>query len=83
MLLALALSLASIVMMTVFLLRTNKKLRKFVESFKLFCISSWVDKRMKPDNEYENFKEYEKNDEAKVPGTFAVHRTRIHRTHIK
>jgi hypothetical protein len=74
MLLALVLSLASVMMMVVFLLRTNKKLKKFVESFKLFCLSSWVDKRMKPDNEYENFEiffdKYVKKEKKKTVRAF-------------
>ena len=69
MLIAVILSLISISIVVVFLLRTNNKLKKFVESFKLFCVSSWVDKRMKPDNEYENFeaffKKYEKKEKKK------------------
>lgn len=81
MLIAVVLSMVSIIMVIVFLLRTNKKLKKFIESFKLFCISSWVDKRMKPDNEYENFeiffKKYENNDETKSLKTYAPHQSRI------
>lgn len=69
MMLALILSFASLVIVVVFLLRTNNKLKNFAQSFKLFCISSWVDKRMKPDNQYENFEEFfnkiEKNDVKK------------------
>jgi hypothetical protein len=74
MILAVILSLISIIMMVVFLLRANKKLKKFVQSFKLFCLSSWVDKRMKPDNEYENFEtffqKYEEKDKKKSLKTY-------------
>ena len=67
--LAVVLSFTSLIIVVVFLLKTNNKLKNFVRSFKLFCMSSWVDKRMKPDNEYENFeiffKEYDKNDSEK------------------
>jgi hypothetical protein len=81
MLLAVTLSLVSVIMMVVFLLRTNKKLKKFVESFKLFCLSSWVDKRMKPDNEYENFEKffqkYEKKDKKKPLSVYESYPSRI------
>jgi hypothetical protein len=81
MLLAVTLSLVSVIMMVVFLLRTNKKLKKFVESFKLFCLSSWVDKRMKPDNEYENFEKffqkYEKKDKKKPLSVYGSYPSRI------
>jgi hypothetical protein len=81
MLVAVALSLISVTMMVVFLLRTNKKLKKFVESFKLFCLSSWVDKRMKPDNEYENFEiffqKFEKKDKKKSLRTYESYPSRL------
>lgn len=77
---AVIMSFISIVMVVVILIKTNKKIKKFGETFKLFCISSWVDKRMKPDNEYENFeiffKNYEKNDATKSLGTYEPQRSR-------
>ena len=79
--LAVVLSFASLIIVLVFLLRTNKKLKGFVKSFKLFCLSSWVDKRMKPDNEYENFevffKEYEENGEKKSVRTHDSYQPRV------
>jgi len=74
---AVILSFVSIIMVVVFLLRTNKKIKKFGESFKLFCMSSWIDKRMKPEDEYGNFeiffKEYVKEDESKTLKEYLTH----------
>jgi len=79
--LAVVLSFASLIIVIVFLLKTKNKLKNFVRSFKLFCLSSWVDKRMKPDNEYENFevffKEYQKNGAEKSLRTNDSYQPRV------
>lgn len=54
MLLAMFLSLVSIIMVTVFLLKTNSKIKSFSKYLKLYSITSLVDKVMQKDKQYEN-----------------------------
>jgi hypothetical protein len=55
MLFAMLLSMISLVIVVVSLLRTNKKLKNLVKSVKLFAITSLVDRNMKKKDQYENF----------------------------
>ncbi len=55
MLFAMLLSIISLVIVVVSLLRTNKKLKNLVKSVKLFAITSLVDRNMEKNDQYENF----------------------------
>jgi hypothetical protein len=56
---AILLSLISIIMMVVFLLRTNARIKNIVKNFKLFFINNWVDKNMKKhDSQYGNIEAF-------------------------
>jgi hypothetical protein len=55
MLIAVLLSVISLVIVIVSLLKTNKRLKTLVKSVKLFAINSLVDRNMKKADQYENF----------------------------
>ena len=52
---AMLLSIISLVIVVVSLLKTNKRLKNLVKSVKLFAITSLVDRNMKKNDQYENF----------------------------
>ena len=55
MLFAMLLSIISLVIVVVSLLKTNKRLKNLVKSVKLFALNSFVDRNMKKNDQYENF----------------------------
>ena len=62
MLFAVLLSIVSIVVVIIFLLRTNSKIRGLPKLFKLYTINNLVEKVMKKnDNQYENLENFYHN----------------------
>ena len=63
MMFAILLSLVSIVMVVVFLLKTNAKIKNTIKAFKLYSMNNWIEKVMKKnDNNFENLESFLNDD---------------------
>jgi hypothetical protein len=59
MIIAISMSFISIVMVVVFLLKTNSKIKAVMKNFKLFFINNWIEKTMKKsDSQFENIEAF-------------------------